>query len=71
MLYIAIHLRQYLPLAKVFGYLHIVIGLTMLGIDLTTPMPTYWTAVEGIPIALTGTALVWLAAKANADTANN
>ena len=37
MLYTAIHLRQYLPLAKVFGYLHFVIGLTMLGIDVTTP----------------------------------
>jgi len=67
MLYTAIHLRQYLPLAKIFGYLHIVIGLVMLGIDVTTPMPLYWTAVEGIPISLAGAALVWLAAKANAD----
>ena len=69
MLYTAIHLRQYLPLAKIFGYLHIVIGLVMLGIDLTTPMPTYWTVVEGIPISLTGAALVWLAAKAEAHAA--
>ena len=69
MLYTAIHLRQYLPLAKIFGYLHIVIGLAMLGIDVTTPMPLYWTAVEGIPISLAGAALVWLAAKANADLA--
>lgn len=65
MLYTAIHLRQYLGLAKVFGYLHVVMGLTMLGIDLTTPMPLYWTAIEGIPISLAGAALVWLALKAD------
>lgn len=67
MLYTAIHLHQYLPLAKVFGYVHVVIGLTILGIDLTTPMPLYWTAVEGIPISLTGAALVWLATKTNLE----
>ena len=67
MLYTAIHLHQYLPLAKIFGYVHIVIGLAMLGIDLTTPMPTYWTAGEGIPISLAGAALVWLAVKANSQ----
>ena len=71
MLYTVIHLRQYLPLAKIFGYLHIAIGLTMLGIDLTTPMPLYWTAVEGIPISLAGAALVSLAAWTNAEAANN
>jgi len=70
MLYTAIHLRQYLPLAKIFGYLHIVIGLAMLGIDLTTPMPIYWTAIEGIPISLAGAALVWLAIRANVETAD-
>ena len=31
MLYTAVHLRQYFELAKVFGYLHIAIGLVMLG----------------------------------------
>jgi hypothetical protein len=70
MLYTAIHLRQYLPLAKIFGYLHVVIGLTMLGIDLTAPMPLYWIAGEGIPIAITGAALVWLASKATAETSD-
>jgi len=40
----------------------------MLGIDLTTPMPIYWTAIEGIPISLAGAALVWLAVRANAET---
>lgn len=71
MFYTAVHLGQFLPLAKVFGYLHIVIGLVMLGIDLTAPMPLYWTAIEGIPISLTGVALVWLAAKAKPDSDSN
>jgi hypothetical protein len=64
MLYVAIHLGQHFSLAKVFGYLHVAIGLTMLAIDLTTPMPWYWTLVEGVPIALTGAAIVWLARRA-------
>ena len=71
MLYTAIHLRQYLPLAKIFGYLHIVIGLVMLGIDVTTPMPFYWTAVEGIPISLAGAAIVWLATASQATAKDN
>ncbi len=41
-------------------WLHVAIGLMMLGIDLTTPMPWYWTAVEGIPVALAGLAILWL-----------
>ena len=69
MLHVAIHLRQYLPLAKVFGWLHVVIGLAMLGIDLTAPMPLYWTAVEGIPIAIAGAVLVCLAARADTESA--
>jgi len=71
MLYTAIHLHQYLSLAKIFGCLHIAIGLTMLGIDLTTPMPLYWTAVEGIPIAVVGTVLVWLSVRADAESATH
>lgn len=60
MLYTTIHLKRYLDLAKVFGWLHVAIGLVMLGIDLTTPMPWYWTAVEGAPVAITGAVIVWL-----------
>ena len=69
MLYTAIHLHQFLSLAKIFGYLHIVLGLAMLGIDVTTPMPAYWTAIEGTPISLTGAAIVWLATKVNSSAA--
>ena len=37
---------------------------------LSTPKSAYWIAGEGIPIAITGAALVWLAAKATAETSD-
>ena len=60
MLYVSFDMRRYWPLVHVFGWLHVVIGLTMFGIDLTTPMPAFWIAGEGIPIALAGLAVIWL-----------
>ena len=48
------------PLVPILGWIHIVIGLAMLGIDLTTPMPWYWTAFEGIPIGLAGMLILGL-----------
>ena len=51
---------QYLGLAPVFGWLHIALGLVMLGIDISAGMPWWWTAFEGIPIAITGGIIVWL-----------
>ena len=68
MLYVAIHLDQHFALAKVFGYLHVVIGFTMLAIDLTAPMPWYWTAIEGPPVAFTGAVIAWLATASEAAT---
>ena len=52
------------PLVPLIGWIHIVIGIVMLGIDLTTPMPWYWTACEGIPISLAGVLILWLWSKA-------
>jgi len=57
---VSFDLERYWPLAPVFGWLHVVIGLTMLGIDLTTPMPLYWIVGEGVPVALAGLLIVWL-----------
>ena len=52
---------QYIELATLFGWLHVGIGLTMLGIDLTAGMPWWWTTFEGLPIAATGLVIVALA----------
>jgi len=38
----------------------VVLGLTMLGIDLSSPMPLYWTLGEGLPIAAVGGLIVYL-----------
>jgi hypothetical protein len=64
-LLVSFDLERYWPLVPVIGWLHVAIGLMMLGIDLTTPMPWYWTAVEGIPVALAGLVIVWLYRLAN------
>ena len=58
------NLRKYADLINVFGWLHVVIGTAMLGIDLTAGMPWWWTTFEGAPIALTGLAILWLKRKA-------
>lgn len=60
MLYVSFDMKRYWPLVPVFGWLHVAIGLTMFGIDLSTPMPMFWIAGEGIPIAIAGCAILWL-----------
>ena len=56
-----------LVMAPFLGWLHVLLGLVMLGIDLTTPMPWYWTTFEGIPISLPGLLIIWLAKRASMD----
>lgn len=70
MLYVSFDIKRYWPLIAVFGWLHVVIGITMLGIDLTSSMPFYWTAVEGLPIALAGGAILYLWKKAHGHQPN-
>jgi len=70
MLYVSFDMKRYWPLVKVFGWLHVVIGLTMFGIDLSASMPTYWIAGEGIPIAIAGGVIVLLWQKANRESAS-
>lgn len=65
MLFVSFDLKRYWPLVAVLGWLHVVIGLAMFFIDLTTPMPWYWIAGEGIPIAIGGLVIVWLWRQAN------
>ena len=69
MLYASFDIKRYWPMIVVFGWLHVVIGLTMFGIDLTSAMPLYWIVGEGIPIALVGGLIIYLWKKAGADPA--
>ena len=54
------NINEFIGLAPVFGWLHVGLGLAMLFIDLSAGMPWWWTAFEGIPIAITGGVIVWL-----------
>jgi len=59
------NIRKYSDLMPVFGWLHVLIGAAMLGIDLAEGMPWWWTTFEGAPIAATGLLIVWLSKKAS------
>jgi len=60
MLYVAWHFDRCQTLVPLLGLLHVVLGATMLGVDLNAGMPLYWVAGEGLPIALTGGVILWL-----------
>ncbi len=60
MFYVAWHFDRCQMLVPLLGFLHVVLGIAMLGVDLNAGMPLYWTAGEGLPIALTGGAILWL-----------
>ena len=65
MTYVAITIEHHWRMVWVFGWLHILIGLSMLGIDLLAPMPWYWTAAEGLPVAILGGIIIVLANRSN------
>jgi len=65
--WVSLYPKKYWDLIPVFAILHIFIGIFMLGIDLTSGMPWYWTAGEGGPIAVFGLVLLWLFRKCDAE----
>ena len=60
MFFVAWDFERCEPLVPLLGWLHVVLGIAMIGVDLNAGMPLYWTAGEGLPIALTGGAILWL-----------
>lgn len=60
MFFVSFNLVRYWPLVRLFGFLHVVLGLTMLGIDFFAPMPLYWIVGEVMPLAATGLLILWL-----------
>lgn len=65
MMYVAITIEHHWRLVSVFGWLHIAIGFSMLVIDWMAPMPVYWIAGEGLPVATLGLAILIIAKRAN------
>ena len=67
MLYTGLTLEHHWRLVWLFGWLHIVIGVTIFFIDLMAPMPWYWISLEGPPVALLGGLILYLARSAFAS----
>jgi len=67
-LFVSFDVNRYRPIVFLLGWLHIAIGVTTFVIDLTAPMPWYWTAVEGIPVAAMGGAILLLARNTSPHT---
>ena len=67
MFYVAWHFDRCQLLVPLLGWLHVVLGVAMIGVDLKAGMPLYWTALEGLPIALTGGAILWLNGRATLE----
>ena len=58
--YVAWKWNSFRELVPLLAGLHVLMGLTLIGIDWTTGMPSYWTLLEGGPIACFGLFLLWL-----------
>lgn len=54
LLFVSFDLDRYEKLIVLIGWLHVLIGIIMLGIDIREAMPWYWIAAEGPPIAMGG-----------------
>lgn len=52
--------RRFWPLIRVLGYLNVILGVVLTGIDIVTSMPVWWTAGEGPSVIFGGVALLVL-----------
>ncbi len=50
---------RYEVLIRLIGWSNVLIGVFLLGIDLASGMPTFWTFGEGPPIAGVGFVILW------------
>ncbi len=57
---VAFNIRKYWDLVPILVGLHLALGATVLGIDLKSGMPWYWTLAEGPGIMVFAVALLWL-----------
>lgn len=70
--YVGWHVERLWPMVRVLGVLHVMIGLTMIYVDLNAGMPWYWTWGEGAPVALLGGLILfmWSRGESSSDCAN-
>lgn len=70
MFYTGLTIQNHWRFIPLLGWLHILIGMAIFVIDITSPMPTYWIAMEGGPIAALGVLMLVLFRKGSlADAA--
>ena len=60
-LYIARDVRRYIDLIVYIGWLTIVLGALLTGVDFALGMPASWSWGEGPPTVLVGGGFIWLA----------
>jgi hypothetical protein len=58
---LSLNVERYRPLIAFVGLLHVLAGITFLGIDVSAGMPWFWTVSEGPPVAIGGILMTWLA----------
>ena len=59
---------RYDPIVRYLGITNILLGLTLLGIDLHAGLPPWWIAVEGPPVMALGVFLLYLRTRAVSST---
>lgn len=62
-LYFGFNVRRYLDIMPLIGWLTILLGTLLTGIDFMAGMPASWTWGEGPPTVLIGAAFIWLSGK--------
>lgn len=65
--YVAWHFDRYGSMAEVLGWIHVVCGAFMFGIDWNANMPLYWWIGEGPGVAAMGIVVVYLARRCQED----
>lgn len=58
--FVGLKVERLWPMVWLLGFLHLLIGITMIGVDFSAEMPWYWTAGEGGPVAGLGGLLLFL-----------
>ena len=64
--YLGLNVRRYLDLIVLVGWMTMVLGALLTGIDLRAGMPASWVWGEGPPTVLIGAAFIWLARQVDA-----
>ena len=60
MFYTGLKIESLWPMVWLIGVIHVAIGSVLIWVDISSAMPTYWTVMEGGPIAGLGVLILFL-----------